>query len=101
MLKPIGATCTQDELERRIAEIALKCARDYPNIATCTPWTQLWAIEQSFAGVNMANTNMHVFADYMRRCLGWSEERYLEAWYLCDPTRKPKEQTNADTNVSD
>ena len=42
-----------------IKEVAVEICGDYPRIDECQPLEQLYAIEESFKGINAANTDLH------------------------------------------
>lgn len=67
----------------RINEIAIDLCDDYPGVDTCKPLEQLYAIEESFKGVNATNTDLHQIIMKFRGKLGMSLEEYIEFVESC------------------
>lgn len=67
----------------RINEIAIKFCDDCSGVATCKPLEQLYAIEESFKGVNAANTDLHQIIMKLRGEFGMTLEEYIEFVESC------------------
>lgn len=67
----------------RINDIAIELCGDYPNIKTCKPLEQLYAIEESFKGTNAANTDLHRIIMKLRGKFDMSLEEYVEFIESC------------------
>ena len=67
----------------RINEIAIDLCDDYPGVDTCKPLEQLYAIEESFKGVNAANTDLHQIIMKLRGKIGMSLEEYIDFVESC------------------
>lgn len=66
------------ELEKRIHEIATNLCQDYPDIEKCDAFEQLWAIEQSHIGTNMACDYLHkILKKFQAKC-GMPDDEFLE-----------------------
>ena len=67
----------------RIEDIAIELCDDYPEVDTCKPLEQLYAIEESFKGVNAANRDLHQIIMKLRGKFGMSLEEYIEFVESC------------------
>lgn len=65
-------------LKQRIDEIARKIAPDYPNIENADEFEQLWAIEQSFEGTELALKDWSNLVDELAKRLNYSKEDILK-----------------------
>ena len=63
---------------KRIGQIALRVAPDYPDVGVCEPLEQLWAIEASYLGTAQANGAMHKLLDRIRSKFGMSVHEMIE-----------------------
>jgi hypothetical protein len=68
---------TLEELEERIKESALEIAPDYPGIADCNAWEQSWAIQNSYKGLDQANTGNLTMIFLFSKKLGLTEEQII------------------------
>lgn len=67
----------------RIKDIAIEFCNDYPGVGTCNPLEQLYAIEESFKGIDAANTDLHQIIMKLRSKLGMTLEEYIEFVESC------------------
>lgn len=67
---PFDKACTLVKLiENRVTEIANNECPDYPNIKGQDIFGELWAIEQTIAGVLLANKDLHAIIEKLNsRC---------------------------------
>ncbi len=72
------------QIYSRINAIAIKIAPDYPNIAGCSTWEQLYAIETSYEGSQLAIGDLHASIKKLGEKFGMSKEQLvdflLEVW---------------------
>lgn len=73
---------------KKLREDAVEIATDYPKVAECDPWEQLYAIKSSYQGTKAANDDLHRVIRLLLKELGWSIERYLA---FCKEHRKETE----------
>jgi hypothetical protein len=65
---------------KSLKEKATDIAPDYPNIAECEPYEQLYAIQASCEGTSTANDARHKVIDVLRQRLGMSKDELLALW---------------------
>lgn len=66
--------CVMDSIKEK----AFLIAPDYPNIETCKPWEQLYAIASSYKGTSLANDDLHKLLEVMRLRLEMTKEEMIE-----------------------
>ena len=76
-------------IENRIKEIAVKHSGDYPDIENCDPIEQLWAIECSIEGTDLANIGLHKIIVGLGKKLGVTDR--TELYKLCLEIQKEQE----------
>lgn len=62
----------------RINEMAIKIAPDYPNIASCSQWEQLYAIETSYEGSQLAIADLHASIAKLGEKFGMTKEELTD-----------------------
>ena len=62
----------------RITELAVAVASDYPDITNISSFEQLYAIETTFKGHNLALRDWRLIADNMRQQLGMSKTEFVD-----------------------
>ena len=61
-------------LDSRIREIAMKIAPDFPDIEKCDVFQQLWAIEQSYEGSELALRDWEDLTKELAKRLGLTHQ---------------------------
>jgi len=62
----------------RINEMAIKIAPDYPNITSCSQWEQLYAIETSYEGSQLAIGDLHASIEKLGEKCGMTKEELAD-----------------------
>ena len=76
--EPVRPVDNLPRIAKKIADMALEQAPDYPKIKTCSTWEQLYAIECAIQGTTLANLDLHRLIDNLRKQLGITKEQVIE-----------------------
>lgn len=71
-----GVGC--DALLGRLVEVSNELCADYPNIENAEPWERLYALEQSWRGIDAANTDLHAIIEKLRTRCGMTKEEVAD-----------------------
>lgn len=78
-----------NELCKRIRDLAVKIAPDYPGIRSTGPFEQLHAIEMAYGGMKNALSDCNTMISVLMLRNGMSEDEFLVLWKntLCSQER--------------
>lgn len=55
-----------DDFFKQLKNNAKELCPDFPNVETCDPWDDLWAIKSYALGTDQANIDLHELIDVLR-----------------------------------
>jgi hypothetical protein len=68
-------------LRQRITRLREKYADDYPDSEVLkTSWGELWVIEQSFDGCNLALGDWQKFGSHLRNKFNLTDQEWFDLW---------------------
>ena len=67
-----------DALLGRLTEVTNELCADYPNIESAEPWERLYALEQSYRGIDAATDDLHAVIEKLRIRCGMTKEEVAD-----------------------